>query len=320
MSFFLDVIKILGGATALVAATGFLAKLWAQHSLAKKLESYKNELLMGIEGYKAELQADLETHKARLSLENAKSLDSAKFEFEKELILHRGEVDLAREGFRFATESEKQREDRLRAQIQRWALPIQGAIQDLTHRLDDILGNESYLMLTRGHKQGERWSASYAYFMPSTIYYFAQYFCWTRLLQQQLGHELFRSPDEMSSFFRNIEEVSGTISRFPYDPENDDGDMIDRQVFKLQQRAIGELLVESSTTSEKMMTYREFLDKWLDEDNIPFRRHLKPIESFLEDVSPGTDVRWTRLRDLSNLLKSFSTECEQVLQSDISGD
>src|SRR5437016_3837471 len=107
MSFFLDLIKILGGATALVGAAGFLAKLLMEHSLAKDLESYKGELLMSIEGYKGSLQTDLETHKAELSLQNSRSLDAAKFEFDQALIHQQGDVDLVREGFRSATESEK---------------------------------------------------------------------------------------------------------------------------------------------------------------------------------------------------------------------
>jgi hypothetical protein len=161
-----------------------------------------------------------------------------------------------------------------------------------------------------GHIEG--WSANYEHFMSSTIYYFAQYFCWTRLLQQQLGYELFRSTEEMSSFFENIANVSNTMTEFPFNTQEKIGGE-DRQIFALQQRALGELLFDNASAGERLMTYREFLDKWLDR-GVKFQRHVEPVESFLRGVSPTNDVRWRRLESLSEKLGAFSEECTWVLQ------
>jgi hypothetical protein len=326
MSFFVELIKLLGGTVALVAAAAALAKFLTQHWLAKDLEAYKLGLLRELEEHKSSLttelearksalQSDVETHKAKLSLQNSQALDSAKFEFEQQLIARRGEVDLYREGYKYATESEKQRTERLRSQIQRWALPIQGSIEDLTHRLRNITENDGYKMLSTSNDKVNGWSADYQYFISSTSYYFAQYFCWTRLIQQQLGMELFGSNQEMKAFLSHIDDVGQTISSFPFDKENGyDPANFDCQVFRLQQRAIGELLVQRSATGEQVMTYREFLDEWVDPTKSQFKLHVTPLITFLNDVKPEKDLRWMRLLEMARRLDTFSNACANVLQ------
>ena len=310
MSFLIDSLSTVAVATALVGAAAFLAKALV-----------KNQLSKDIEGYKRDLQYDVESHKAALILENSRALDSAKFEFEKELILHRGDVDLVKEGYKYSAESQKQRHDRLRAQVQRWALPIQSAISDLSHRIHDIMSDNGYVMLSSTRAVRDGWSANYEYFMPSTLYYFAQYFCWTRLLQQQLGHELFNSSEEMATFFNLMNNASDSISRFPYDREKGDlPDQINKQVFKLQQRAIGELLVSRTADGESIQSYREFLDRWTDKDDTVFARHISPLQEFLLDLSPVKDQRWERLLDLNKHLAEFGEACQQILQPHASDD
>src|SRR4029453_16215936 len=113
MDFFWNFISVLGGSVALVGAAAFLAKLLTQHWLTKDLEGYKFQLLQ-----------DIETHKAQLARGNAEALDHAKFEFEKELISRRGDVDVFRDEMKYLNESEQQRHERLHSQIQRGANPI----------------------------------------------------------------------------------------------------------------------------------------------------------------------------------------------------
>ena len=183
MSFLMDSMSAAAVAAALVGAAAFLAKALVASQLTKDVEEFKRNL-----------QYDIESHKAALTLQNSRALDVAKFEFEKELILHRGEVDLVKEGYKYSAESQKQRHERLRTQVQRWALPIQSAVADLSHRLNDVLVDDGYIMLSPEKPKQEGWSANYHYFMPSTLYYFAQYFCWTRLMQQhepQQAHYLW---------------------------------------------------------------------------------------------------------------------------------
>ena len=157
--------------------------------------------------------------------------------------------------------------------------------------------------------------------MPSTLYYFAQYFCWTRLLQHQLGHEVFRSTSEMGEFFDLMHSASDSISRFPFNESNGNYSAhIDHQVFKLQQRAIGELLVVQSGSGDNIASYREFLDRWVNSDDAVFKRHIAPLETFLQGIGPTADVRWERIQELSSRLAAFDDACEQVLQPAVQSD
>lgn len=305
MDYFWNFVSVLGGTVALIGVAAFLSKLLAQHWLTKDLEDYKFRLMQ-----------DIETHKAALARANAEALDHAKFSFEKELIFRRGEVDIFRDEMKYLNESEQQRHVRLQAQVQRWANPILGAIDDLDHRLSNILEHQGFIALSKTEKKAIQWSADYSYFMASTLYYFAQYFCWVRLMQHQLGYELFQSSDEMKRFFEAIERVADSLSRFPYERDNIDVTEIsaDKQVFRLQQRAIGELLVEKTATGEQIVTYREFLDRWLDPQDIRLKRHLTPLESFLVDLHPEADLRWTRLSEMRIELNGFRQTCNSILQ------
>jgi hypothetical protein len=196
MSFFWTVVSTLGGTAALVGMAAFLAKSLVQHWLAKDIEDHKNRLSRETDQYKNELATQLEIEKAQLARANSQALDEAKFEFEKELIARRGQVDLFRDQVKYLNESEQQRRARLQAQIQKWANPIRVAIGDLEHRLCNVLAEGGYVALSRSSSVPENWSADYTYFMASTVYYFAQYFCWTTLLRHELGYEFFRSSDE----------------------------------------------------------------------------------------------------------------------------
>ena len=304
MSFLWDLLATAGTTTALIGGATYLTQTMVAHRLSKDMENYKRDLAR-----------DVEAHKSRLAFENARALDQAKFEFEQQLVYQRGEVDILKEGYKFGAESEQQRRERLRGQIQRWAAPIRNAISDLANRLRDITENRSHTMLDPKQAEITGWSARYDYFMPSTLYYFAQYFCWTRLLQHQLGHEVFQSRDEMGEFFDLMHQVSDSISRFPFNESSgNDTDRIDRQVFKLQQRAIGELLVVQSESGDNIASYREFLDRWMDPDDAVFRRHIAPLEAFLQGIAPGNDLRWERMDELRSCLAEFGAACEQVLR------
>ncbi len=310
MSFAWELLTGAGAATALVGGAAYLSKALVNHRLTKDLEDHKRALL-----------SDLETHKAALALANTQALDRARFEFEQQLIERRGAVDILKEGFKFGAESDKQRAERLRTQVQRWAVPIRSAIADLSGRLDNILQHGGHVLLQPGPPPVPGWSADHAYFMPSTLYYAAQYFCWTRLLEQQLGHELFRSGDEMARFFDLMHRCTDTLGRYPFDTEvSSTPPATDRQVFKLQQRAVGELLLEHGSSGDGIASYRAFLDRWTDADDRVFHRHIAPLETFLRGLQPQADVRWLRLRALRTCLADFDRACAHVRQPATQGD
>lgn len=209
----------------------------------------------------------------------------------------------------FATiETETQKKERIRIEVTRWANPILGAVQDLEARLNNILEYGGYLALSEDYK-GEfnpEWSISYNYFMHSSLYLFAQYFCWIRILQESLNFELFQTKHEKREFFDAVRAVSKALGDYP--PNYGPGD---RQVFRLQQRAIGEQMILQNGTDRLCISYPEFIRK-VDEDQ-NFRMHIEPLRSLLEDLNPGATGRWERLKIAQKRLGKLNTACNDLL-------
>lgn len=317
MAFVWDLLSYLGGTAVLVAAAAFLARLLVQHRLDKDISDYKAVLDLDAAKAQSALQRDLEDHKAALSRANAQALDQARFEFDKELIARRGEIDFARDAVKYANESQQQRQARLHAQVQRWANPIRQAIDDLDHRLANIMEKGGYRSLAPQWKAPPQWSADHDYFMSSTMYYFAQFFCWVRLMQMEIGYELFRSSGEMEAFAAAIEDVGNPLGQYPYRPPDSapspGAAATDRQVFRLQQRAIGELLLAGPEAGKALLSYRDFVDRLGDEGDPRWLRHLAPLRAFLRDLGPQDDVRWLRLQAMRTALAELRTQCNQIM-------
>ena len=98
-------------------------------------------------------------------------------------------------------------------------------------------------MLSPDSKSVPGWSAQYAYFLPSTVYYFCQYFYWIRSLEERLSFEMFEQHNDKDRFFDRVREVGSALSRYPLDDLSTvPGGADDRQVFSLEQRALGETM------------------------------------------------------------------------------
>ena len=308
-----DIVSVVGGAVALVAAATWSAKTFVQHWLSEAIEKYRSSL-----------QKELESHKSQVQQNAAATLLEAKYEFENELALRKGEIDIFRDELKNWNESESERENRLRGQAMKWANPILSAIRDLKSRTDEILQNEGYRALSvTSSKAPYGWSIEYNYYMVSTLYYFAQYFCWTRMLQQKISAELFVDNSELEDFQKLMDGVSGSLERFPFTAKIEettkdlDNDKVhkDIQVFSLQQRAIGESLVfDGESGGERIMSYKKFVDNWVNPDNAKFRRHMEPLETFLKEIKPDNDMRWLRLLEMQKQLSDFELACTDVLR------
>ncbi len=203
----------------------------------------------------------------------------------------------------------KERKDRVREQIIQWANPILRAVEDLNHRLDNIL-DRGYVVLNKHGQVPSHWSMTYDYLMSSTLYLFAHYFAWIQMLREQLSFELFQSEQTKDEFIKRIRAVAVPLADFPYAPLNNCSGK-DRQVFRLQQRVIGELLILRGSNSPRCMSYPEFLEKL---KNPSFELHLEPLRALLENVSPDDTCRWTRLEETRKALCNLLEYCQQVLK------
>lgn len=264
-----------------------------------KLETLKSNLT-------ADNNAKLETLKSNLTSENNTRLEMLRNQYAKEL-----------EEYRQNLEIQASTEERIKNEIIRWANPILGAVKDLEGRLNNILQNQGFLALDKhpnanpNYQLNLNWSISYDYFMPSTLYYFAQYFCWVFLLLQELNWLIFKSQTDKDQFFQLINNVRDSLSSFSpsyFIPNNLTGK--DVQVFTLQQRAIGELLIVSDEKGKGCMKYSEFQEKYEKE---PLKSMLSSLRELLEAIQPG-EHRWERLKAAKEAITHLREHCEGVLK------
>jgi hypothetical protein len=210
-------------------------------------------------------------------------------------------------------ENRIKKQERIRQEIIRWSNPILASVQELKGRLNNIV-DEGYLVLSKDYERqiNSSWSISYDYFMNSTLYLFGQYFCWTRMLEEELNFELFESQIEKDNFFFAMRKVSKSLSTFPPSYSCSGRDV---QIFRLQQRVIGELLVTVDSKDRRVViSYADFLKRLEDNSDDSFKQHFFPLQNLLEDINPESGCRWKRLLSARQALKELELQCTDLLK------
>lgn len=205
-------------------------------------------------------------------------------------------------------------QDRLREEVLRWANPVLDAVEGLESRLDNILTKGLYQALHKDRKNRRvkpDWAVSYDYVFPTTLFLFANYFAWIRLLQERLSYELFESEQVEKRFFDALWAVSKTLSDWPRSGVHGGGR--DAQVFVLQQRAIGEAVILRDTESPRPMTVPEFVSAYGNKNEPTFNAILEPLRELVEDLERGTK-RWARLSLTLTELRAFRERCRELLK------
>jgi hypothetical protein len=191
----------------------------------------------------------------------------------------------------------------------RWANPILGAVGDLRARLGNILNDGAYVALDPrwDPKSNPSWSISYDYFMCSTLYLFANYFARTRMLEETLSFELFNSQAEKDQLFGALRSVSKALGSYPprYACSG-----LDVQVFRLQQRALGELIIRRENNKDRCWTYPEFVDGM---KKAEVSAHFASLQQLPERVGPDDECRWKRLIETNRALQELDAVCRDLL-------
>jgi hypothetical protein len=126
-------------------------------------------------------------------------------------------LDRDAETFKSEVARKTARLDRVRQEVLRWSNPVLGSVQELQGRLKNVLDDDGYLALAPDSKLNPDWSIDHQYFLSSTVFLFAQYFCWVHLLEERLNFELFEQQAEKDDFFREVKDVERTLASFPLD-------------------------------------------------------------------------------------------------------
>ena len=110
------------------------------------------------------------------------------------------------EAFRTQLATDTAHRDRIRQEVLRWSNSIfGGSLIELQGRLENILTKQGYAALSSKSKDrlNPEWSVDHEYFFSSTVFLFAQYFCWVSLLKEKLpSFELFEDRAERVIFQR----------------------------------------------------------------------------------------------------------------------
>lgn len=284
------ILQTLGGTAILVAALAWLSKAIINHSFSIDLEKRKAEL---------KIVTDSEIERVR-----------RRFAEEIEEIKHQAQRDI--EKYKTDLTAHASKEERIRTEVIRWANPILGAVQELENRLNNILNKAGYLALSKDCQQqiDPNWSISYSYFMQSTLYLFGQYFCWIRLLQERISFELFETPDAKDKFFSLVIAASKSLGSYPLKGLHPcEGK--DAQMFALQQRGLGEALIEGETEGGRCMSYHRFLQAI---EEPVMQSHLTPLNILLDGLTPAYECRWKRLEITRKSLAELADYCEELLQ------
>ncbi len=126
--------KTLGSTAIIVAAFAWLSKALFNHLLSRDIERFK-----------ARFAAELKNN------------------YDKELEQFKANITKELEQYKTNITAQGLREERIRKEIIRWANPILGAVQELNSRLDNILDNSGYLVLSKNYERriNKDWSVSY---------------------------------------------------------------------------------------------------------------------------------------------------------------
>lgn len=255
-------------------------------------------------------KAGLEKLKSDLKKQTELELLGIKNKFESDLLVEKTNAEKGIFLFQHGVETQAAGDERVRRELLAWANPILGAVEDLGARLTNILDAKGYEGLdSQTATLNPDWSMDYDYFLTSTLYQFSRYFCWIGMLEEDLSFEVFRSHKEMDEFMGNVIAVSKALGDYPPRYE---GTGNDTQVFRLQQRAIGQAMAIREGRRRACLGYNVFVARRADAADKEVRPFFAPLEKLVDGLKPG-ERRFARLVAVRNALKGLEEHCRLLL-------
>jgi hypothetical protein len=262
------------------------------------------------------LKHDLEAHKVHLKEQADARLRALEHENARNMAVYKEQLDEQLKRFDAELAKSAQKEERVRLEIDRWSNPILGAVRGLHKRLENILARKAFVALRPGSPQNPDWKLEYEHFFPATVFLFAQFFCWVRLLEERLTFDLFEGTAERDDLLARIRAVQQALSDYPLKGSDGLPEGTDAQVFLLQQRQAGEALIVGSEESPRCMRYADFMAKWNDREEsqrAAFRSAFGPLVSLLDRLDPEQKRRWYRLDVTWKRLVALDEACTKRL-------
>jgi hypothetical protein len=181
------------------------------------------------------------------------------------------------------------------AVLARYREPLVAAAFELQSRLYNILQLQ---FLERYLADGDEEQRTYA--VENTLYVVAQYFGWTEILRREIQFMNFSDSKQSRDVADRLRHVVGSFQ--------DDDPELGRAflIWRGEQRAIGELMIQEKEGRTDCMGYGAFLER----RDPQFRRWFARLESSLAELAADPDVSRLRLVELQHALVDLIHELD----------
>jgi hypothetical protein len=178
------------------------------------------------------------------------------------------------------------------AVLAKYREPLVSAAYELQGRLYNILALK---FLPRYYLKGDDAQKDYA--LQNTLYVVGQYFCWTEILRREIQFLSFSDSERTRRVSDRQHEV---VQAFQSDDRKLGGPFL---IWRGEQRAIGELMIEPETVPARCIGYAQFLER----DDPAFRRWFARLETDIGKLASGPN---RRLVDLQHALVDLIRELD----------
>lgn len=159
--------------------------------------------------------------------------------------------------------------------------PLLGAAYELQGRLWNII---ELKFLKRYYRNGDEAQREYA--VQNTLYVVAQYFCWSEILRREIQFLSFSNTKRT----RDVNRMQRDIVQLFQSDEDELGRPF--LIWRGEQRAIGELMIDHDANPPQCIGYARFLER----DKPEFRRWFTRLEGELEEVLEAPNLRLFKLQ------------------------
>lgn len=178
--------------------------------------------------------------------------------------------------------------------LKQFTVPLLKSTETLERQINNLIRNAE-----RG------WYESSEYYRLSTLYTFAEYLGWVRIIERRFGYvDIDRSRGgrkfnrQFYGFYRAL--CSFGYFRWSSDVEKVIESSIPRRIFT----AIGEVMILGEGENERIREFSDFCIKYVNDDQ--FRRWFNNLHEFLRNF-PEDDFRWDRLIAAGANLRALSS-------------
>jgi hypothetical protein len=179
------------------------------------------------------------------------------------------------------------------AVLRKYREPLVGAAYELQSRLYNILELE---FMEKYFTGGDEWQRTYA--RENTLYVVGQYFGWSEILRREIQLLAFSDSEQTRSVAKRQRSI---VEIFQDDDEALGSPFL---LWRGEQRAIGELMIDPSGGEPRCLGYATFLDRREPE----FRRWFARLETDLDAVAAGPPNK--RIVDLQHALVDLIRELD----------